>query len=131
MSTLIEVCFTKCQKLIQGFITEAPLCSAIYTKHICTQTKDLFRAVTSSSATVSVHAKRTEDSDYLAQEEPGVRTTIVKNHKEVEQRAKCDGDCRRKSTFAGGGLQGISSVVGGYIFGYEGSTAVYGKVTVI
>ena len=49
MSTLIEVCFTKCQKLIQAFITEAPLCSAIYTKHICTQTKDLFRAVTSSS----------------------------------------------------------------------------------
>ena len=32
---------------------------------------------------------------------------------QVEQRAKCDGDCRRKSTFAGGGLQGISSVVGG------------------
>jgi hypothetical protein len=29
-----------------------------------------------------VYAKRTEDSDYLAQEEPGVRTTIVKNHKE-------------------------------------------------
>ncbi|CAB3998257.1 Hypothetical predicted protein [Paramuricea clavata] len=32
--------------------------------------------------TVSVYAKRTEDSDYLAQDEPGVRTTIVKNHKE-------------------------------------------------
>ena len=49
MSTLIEVCFTKCQKLIQAFITEAALCSAIYTKHICTQTKDLFTTVTSPS----------------------------------------------------------------------------------
>jgi hypothetical protein len=29
-----------------------------------------------------VYAKRTEDSDYLAQDEPGLRTTIVKNHKE-------------------------------------------------
>ena len=30
-----------------------------------------------------MYAKRTEDSDYLAQEEPGLRTTIVKNHKEA------------------------------------------------
>ena len=29
-----------------------------------------------------MYAKRTEDSDYLAQEEPGLSTTIVKNHKE-------------------------------------------------
>ena len=82
MSTLIEVCFTKCQKLIQAFITESPLCSAIYTKHICTQTKDFFSCYIILRGTVSVYAKRTEDSDYFAQEEPGLRTTIVKNHKE-------------------------------------------------
>jgi hypothetical protein len=136
MSTLIEVCFTKCQKLIQAFITEAPLCSAIYTKHICTQTKDLFTAVTSSSEEL-FQCMQTADGRFGLSR--AGRTGLAHNHREksqrtlkiwrrsirakkrrqiwrsvflqVEQRAKCDGDCRRKSTFSGGELQGISSVV--------------------
>lgn len=31
---------------------------------------------------MSVYAKRTEDSEYFTQEDPGIRTTTVKSHKE-------------------------------------------------
>ena len=56
--------------------------SAIVLRHLRSNQRSIYSCYIILRGTVSVYAKRTEDSDYLAQDEPGVRTTIVKNHKE-------------------------------------------------